>query len=646
MVMPNLPQAFGLEIIMITEIGYLWFKSKRNRKTETLSAFSRLCFALLLFLLINIPVRVSDLHLARWKQDIVFILNALFIGLETLTAYEWFIYFLTIQGAFSKENRKRIRILSALPLVLMAVLLGVSYWTGWLFYVDDTGIYKRGSLFFLQLLIPYCYLAASFVSAVLAYRKDQNKRLFAVFSSAFFASVVASILQVLYSGSFALAGLSLAVLLIYMEMYQYEIRQIDKMKSLSIVNEKLESANEKLCETIHELEVSVANEKAANNAKNDFLSRMSHDIRTPLNGILGIIEINERHPEDTNLVSANRKKAKSAASHLLSLINDVLDMSKLSSGKYELAKVPFNMLQLVNELQAINSAAADAEGITLIIENDNDSFDYPTTLGSPLHITRILLNVVGNAIKYNNPGGSVQIRLDHEFIEESKIRYIVTVSDTGIGMSEEYIKTLFEPFSQERIDARSVYSGTGLGMAITKALVDKMNGTIDIESTVGKGSTFTISLPFETAPKVISETERAEEENLQGIHILLAEDNELNIDIAKTLLEDFGAEVDVAENGSIAIEKFIQAQEGEYDVILMDCMMPVLNGYEATQAIRGLGRADSAIIPIIAMTANAFDDDVRKCLESGMNDHLSKPFETVKVIKTIRKYVPGHRVSP
>lgn len=645
MTMPNLPQVFGLEIILIAEVGYLWFQSMKNRKTETLSAFFSLCSALLLFLLINIPVRLSDLHLARWDPDLVFVLNALFIGLETLTAYEWFIYFLTVQGVASMEKGKKIRLLCALPLILMVLLLCVSYKTGWLFYVDDAGVYTRGSLFFMQLLFPYSYLVASFVRAVLFYKRDRNKRLFAIFFSAFFASVIASVLQVLYSGSFALAGLSLAVLLIYIEMYQYEIKQIENMKSLSVVNKKLESANEKLRETVQELETSVANEKAANNAKNDFLSRMSHDIRTPLNGILGIIEINERHPEDIGLVSANRKKAKTAASHLLSLVNDVLDMSKLSSGKFELANVPFNMLQLVNELQAINSATAEAEGITLINENENDSFAYPTTLGSPLHITRVLLNVVGNAIKYNKPGGSVRIRLDHEFTGESKIRYIVTIADTGIGMSEDYIRTLFEPFSQERVDARSVYSGTGLGMTITKALVDRMNGTIEIESDVGKGSTFTISLTFETVVEGLPETEAAEEESLQGVHILLAEDNELNVDIAKTLLEDFGAEVDVAENGSIALEMFMEAQEGLYDVILMDCMMPVLNGYEATQAIRGLNRADSMMIPIIAMTANAFDDDIRKCLESGMNDHLAKPFEIIKVIRTIRKYVPGHRVS-
>lgn len=639
MEMPNILQGFSLELILIAETSYLWFQSIKNRKTATLSAFFRLCSALLLFLLINIPVRVSDLNLARWEPWLVFALNAVYIGLETLTAYEWFVYFLTVQGV-DLSVRKKIRVFSVLPLVLMVLLLLVSYQTHWLFYVDENGMYTRGSLFFLQLLIPYSYLAASFFSALVGYRKNKNKRLFVIFALAFFTSMVASVLQVFFSGSFTHAGLCLAVILIYIEMYQYEIKQIEKMKSLGVVNRQLAVVNEKLNETIQELEISVANEKAANNAKNDFLSRMSHDIRTPLNGILGIIEIDDRHPDDVALLTENRKKAKIAAKHLLSLINDILDMSKLASGKYEFSHEPFVMSQLLHEVYTIAHTTAEKNGIALIRENEDDPFVCPATYGSPLHITRVLLNIVGNAIKYNQKDGSVRIRLDHEFVGAERIRYTVTVADTGIGMSETYIKTLFEPFSQERIDARSVYHGSGLGMAITKALVDKMGGSIGVESVVGEGSTFVIDLTFELAPEEkVENAAEEDQESLTGYRILLAEDNELNIDIAQTLLEDFGATVAIAENGRIAYEKFRDAPEGTYDVILMDCMMPVMDGYEATQAIRALERPDAATIPIIAMTANAFADDVKKCLETGMDDHMPKPFDIKNVTKTIRKHV-------
>ena len=639
MFMPNIPQGFGLEIILIAEIGYLWFQSLKNRKTATLSAFFRLCSALMLFLLINIPVRLADLDLVRWAPGFVFFLNAVYIALETLTAYEWFLYFLTVQEADALRKTWERRLIS-LPLVLMIVLLGVSYRTHWLFYVDGSGMYQRGTLFFLQLLIPYSYLVASFISAFLGYRKNKNKRMFAILLSAFLSSLGASVLQVFFSGSFTHAGLCLAVLLVYMEMYQYEIKQIEKMKSLGVVNKELAIVNEKLNETVRELEISVENEKAANNAKNDFLSRMSHDIRTPLNGILGIIEIDDRHPEDVELLSANRKKAKIAATHLASLINDILDMSKLASGKYELAHEPFVISQLMQEVLTIANGTAEKAGITLIDENGGDAFAYPATYGSPLHITRVLLNIIGNAIKYNKENGSVRVRLAHEYPGDAQIRYTFTISDTGIGMSEDYLQTLFEPFSQERVDARSVYDGSGLGMAITKALIDRMGGTIDVESVAGEGSTFVIGLTFEVAPEAEAAAEdAAEEENLNGLHILLAEDNELNIEIATELLEDLGAVVDVAENGKLALEKFREQPSGAFDVILMDCMMPVMSGYEATRAIRELERPDAVTIPIIAMTANAFADDVKNCLAAGMNDHLAKPFEIGKVVKTIRKYV-------
>ena len=637
MSLPNLLQGFGLEMILIVEIGYLWIHSVKNRNTATLSAFFQLCSALMLFLIINIPVRITDLELVHWDSHIVFVLNALFIALQTLTAFEWFVYFLTVKGEKITSKHKA---LIAVPLYLMLLLLAISYKTRWLFDVNESGVYTRGSLFFMQILIPYLYMIASLAVALIAYKKDKNTRWLSVFSLAFFTTTVTSVLQVFFSGSFTHAGLSMAVILLYIEMYQYEIKQMEKMRSLAGINAELEATNAALSKTIHELEISVENEKAANNAKNDFLSRMSHDIRTPINGILGLIEINERHPNDVTLLAANRQKAQIAAKHLLSLINDVLDMSKLTSGKYEFSHEPFVISQLMKEVCSIANTSAEAAGITLIYENENDPSVYPATYGSPLHISRALLNIVGNAIKYNKKGGCVRVGFTCGPIENEKIPYTITVSDTGIGMSKDYMQKLFEPFSQERIDARSSFSGYGLGMAITKALIEGMGGSIDVKSEVGAGTTFRISLIPEIAPdRDPVSREIAEKQDLNGMHILLAEDNELNIEIAKELLEDSGAVVEVAENGLIACEKFRSNPEGTYDVILMDCMMPVMDGFEATGAIRKTERPDAASIPIIAMTANAFTEDVKKCMDAGMNAHLPKPFSIEKVIGTIRKYV-------
>ena len=289
MLMPNVFQGFGLEMVLIVLIGYLWFQSLKNRKTATLSAFFNLCSALLLFLIINIPVRFSDLNLIKWDPVVVYLLNAIYIVLETLTAYEWFIYFLTVQGTDLSDIKSKL--LFAMPLIIMLILLGLSYKTHWLFYVNDNGMYARGSLFFLQLLLPYLYLIASFICAIIAYKKSHNKRMLLIFISAFSTTTVAAVLQVLYSGSFNHAGLSLAVFLVYMEMYQFEIKEIENMRSLRTVNKQLEDVNGKLNETIKELEEALDMAESASRAKTIFLNNMSHDIRTPMNAILGFTNI-------------------------------------------------------------------------------------------------------------------------------------------------------------------------------------------------------------------------------------------------------------------------------------------------------------------------------------------------------------------
>lgn len=380
--------------------------------------------------------------------------------------------------------------------------------------------------------------------------------------------------------------------------------------------------------------------REANAAKSVFLSRMSHDIRTPLNGILGLLEIGERHGTDIELMKSNREKARVAANHLLALINDVLDMSKLEDGTAELACEPFSLSELFKEIFTINELKAQEKGI--ILENNNvfEEIVCPYVYGSPLHVKQIFMNITSNAIKYNKPDGKVWFSADLTQMDEKHVLHKVIIQDTGIGMSPEYLEHLFEPFSQENSDARSVYEGTGLGMAISKSLVEKMGGNIEVKSTLGEGSTFIVCIPYEIAEKsdIQEDLVVPEEVSIKGTKILLAEDNELNAEIAVAILEDLGAVISLVHNGRRAVEAFEANEKGAFDVILMDVMMPEMNGLEAAKTIRNLDRPDAKSIPIIAMTANAFAEDVKNCLDAGMNDHLSKPLDVSKLTQVIAHY--------
>ena len=389
-----------------------------------------------------------------------------------------------------------------------------------------------------------------------------------------------------------------------------------------------------------QLEESVKREQKANSAKTNFLSRMTHDIRTPLNGIIGLLKIEEAHPDDYKLISANRQKMLVSANHLLSLINDMLQMSKLEDKDMVLAHEVLNLNELSGEiLTIVEQRAADA-GVTLEYDKCPEQVKYPYVYGSPLHLRQLFLNIYGNCIKYNKVGGKVETHFAYLGMEDDKVTYRWTIADTGIGMSQEFLAHVFEPFAQEHSDARSVYQGTGLGMAIVKSLVDKMNGTIEITSEEGVGSTFVITIPFEIADGVERQEENAsvEKASIKGLHLLLAEDNELNAEIAEVLFGDEGALIVVAKNGQEAIDQFKEHPAGTFDAILMDIMMPQVDGFSATKEIRAMERTDAKEIPIIAMTANAFDEDAKQCFETGMNAHLSKPLQMDIVVATIAKY--------
>ena len=427
-----------------------------------------------------------------------------------------------------------------------------------------------------------------------------------------------------------------AVVLAVLNMVRYKIGQSyreDQLRIQEAYAKNLRLKNE-------QLEYAVDQADRANAAKTSFLSRMSHDIRTPLNGIIGLLEINEAHADDHALVLANQRKMKGAANHLLALINDILQMSKLESGEIVLAHEVFDLNQLSTNIRSIVEQQAAEAGITLEYDKTANPVAVSSVYGSPLHLRQIFLNIYSNCIKYNKVGGTVRTTLTCLGQADGVVRYQWVIEDTGIGMKEEFLKHIFDPFAQERVDARSVYQGTGLGMAIVKSLIHQMGGTIDVVSHEGKGSRFTITLPFEIAAALPQPEQKQPlpAADVRGLHLLMAEDNSLNAEIAVALLTDYGITVTVATDGEQAVRRFAENPAGTYAAILMDMMMPVMDGLSATRAIRALPREDARTIPIIAMTANAFKEDAQKCLDAGMNAHLAKPLRVDVVVATIARF--------
>ena len=385
-------------------------------------------------------------------------------------------------------------------------------------------------------------------------------------------------------------------------------------------------------------ELDVRNQlEEAMKVKTDFLNRMSHDIRTPLNGILGLIEIDSRHPQDYELLSMNRAKAKVTANYLLSLLNDMLQLSKLESKEIKIVCEPLNIEKLFDEVFVI--AKMKAENFKITLQCQKDDIQHPYLMGSALYMKQILLNVLDNSIKYNKKNGSIAFSIKECEMNDGKAMIQFDIQDTGIGMSEEFLQHIFEPFVQEH-ENRTSYQGSGLGMAIVLQMINMMNGTIDIQSVLNVGSHFTIRIPFEIAEKQyeISQIDTSENVSITGVKVLLAEDNALNREIAKTLLEDNGAIVYEAVDGKDVITQFTQHEEYFFDIILMDIMMPVMNGYEACKALRNLDRKDAKDIPVVACSANAFEEDIAKSKESGMAAHLTKPLKVDELIRTIAKF--------
>ena len=389
-----------------------------------------------------------------------------------------------------------------------------------------------------------------------------------------------------------------------------------------------------------ELLIAAKKAEAANEAKTEFLQRMSHDIRTPINGICGMLDVADHYADDMEKQTECRAKIKEASYLLLELVNEVLDMSKLESDEVILEEIPFNLSSISREVLIVIEQIAAEQNIRIVWEKKE--IIHRDLIGSPGHVKRVMMNILSNAVKYNRANGQIYISCREIPSEQPGMTTMEFVCrDTGIGMTEEFQKHIFEPFAQEDAGSRTKFAGTGLGMAISKNLVEKMGGTITFESKEGAGTTFVIRVPFriDTDRSGRPETGEKTEVSIRGLHILLAEDNELNMEIAEFLLQNEGAVVTKAWNGQEAVEIFEKSGSGEFDVILMDIMMPVMNGYEAAKRIRSLDREDAQVIPIIAMTANAFVEDRMKAKEAGMNEHIGKPVDGKLLVKVIHELV-------
>lgn len=411
------------------------------------------------------------------------------------------------------------------------------------------------------------------------------------------------------------------------------IHGIILFRDTSIFHAQEQAENQRLQEAFEEAD-------SASKAKTAFMNRMSHDIRTPINGILGMLDILRSNRDDARKVDSCLDKIDLSAHHLLALVNDVLDMSKLEAGQMVMEQEPFDIEVLLHDVSSLVEAQIEKDGLTHRRHREN--VQHTALVGSSLKLRQIMVNLFSNAIKYNKPGGSIDTYARELSCDGTTVWYEFRITDTGIGMSRDFLENqLFKPFTQESADARTQYRGTGLGMSIVKELVSQMGGSISAESQLGEGTAFTFQLPFLLDKNAAAKPQLKPTDNgrLDGMHILLVEDNDINMEVAEFQLTSQGAAVDKAWNGREAVERFAASAPGGYQAILMDVMMPVMDGFEASRAIRALDRPDAATVPILAMTAQASDECAQSCHQVGMNGRLVKPLDAKKLAKSIREAV-------
>lgn len=614
-------QTMACEYAILAIMIYIGLRCFFQRNNQLIRRFSHFVVGIIIFQIINIPVRMIDAGLAHMSQITVFVLNSAFMIAETFVTYEWFVFFEHVQDSFLIKS-KLVRLFGIVPLVLITVLSIASWWTHWLFYADDAGVYHRGTLFALQIVLPYTYVVVTLVSAVAYSITRKEKRSAVIMTIALIPALICSVLQVIAGGSYILAGLTLSAIFVYMELCMEDIRKVEKLAMLEKSKRELEEA------------LDMANK--ANSAKTVFLNSMSHDIRTPMNAIIGFTDLLGENLGDEKKARDYIGKIKSSSDYLLSLINNVLEMARIESGRSDLDERDISVEKSLDAVYWIFEAQMKEKHIDFIwdvnVKHNNIKCDV-------VKLKEILMNIINNAYKYSLPGDSVAVRIEEIPCDrDGYARIQTTVKDTGIGMSEEFLEHIFEDFTRAQTSTESGQFGTGLGMAIVKKIVDLMGGTIDVQSKQGVGTTFTVTLEHKIAEIAVENREvvkSTEDYSFRGKRILLVEDNDLNAEIAQTILAGTGMTVDRACDGIQCVDVLKGSEPGYYDMVLMDIQMPNMDGYEATRIIRQLEDKRLSEIPIIAMTANAFAEDRKQAFDAGMNGHIAKPINAENLKMTL-----------
>ena len=510
-------------------------------------------------------------------------------------------------------SREKPKLYHIIPLTISVIVIFSSVFTEKIFYFTNDNIYHHGPFYFVYIIAYFAGVLYMVVKVILVSKKKGFHDILVLFLS-FSLLLAGMIIQALYSNIridwCAAAMASTLVCLNYLTQ--------DQKKAVEDMKKAMDEAN------------------MANKAKTNFMGRMSHDLRTPINGIMGMAQIAKKNLGNEEVVSDCLDKIDSSNRHLMSLIGDILQMSSLESGGITLSHESFDIVETLSDSIEMLSSAAKDRGVR-IIDDDYENIKYRKVIGSPSHVRQVFTNIISNAVKYNKMGGFVEVKTSVIGDSEGKVTYRFTFSDTGLGMSDDFLKKIFEPFSREDDENILKRQGSGLGMSIVKDLVTLMGGNITVISEKNIGSVFTVDIPFDIDSD--SETDESDDnipESFEGKRVLLVEDNDLNQEIALYMLKEKGFDVDTADNGKEAVGKFLSSKLFFYNLILMDIMMPVMNGLEATRVIRSSGRSDSSI-PIIAMTANAYEEDKKECIEAGMNEHIAKPLEESELMAAISR---------
>lgn len=593
----------------------------RNTYAKGHETFLKLTLVSAIYALVDATWGLCYLRYIDLGQLFFSLVSDAYFFLSGGVAYLGFLYIQKIHNMNVLDTKLHLW-LARMPLTMLVFLLISNYWNGWVFAFNEEGLYVRGFLFRYQFIAAYFYFVWAILltirKCIVSKTESDHEKCRSVISFTVIPLLLGVAQSVLPTKPYFSMAYTIAVIGMFIFITSHDKEKMEKEKA------QREAEHNRL------LQQALEDSHNANRAKSAFLFNMSHDIRTPMNAIIGFNEIARENIQDTARVEDCLEKMDVASKHLLRLINDVLDMARIENGKIELELAPCSVSKLVGETRAMFMPEMDKKHILFTTQMHNVKYDFLQV--DILRTRQIIFNILSNAMKYTKDGGKVWFTVEESEMDiDGYVTLTMVVRDTGIGMSEAFQKNVFGMFERERSTTQSGVQGTGLGLAITKKLVDVMDGKIGVQSKEGEGTTFTIEIPFQVAEAFVEEEKKGECNCFEGKKLLVVEDNELNQEIAKVILEGHGFVVEVSGDGEDAVERVKSAAPGDFDLILMDIQMPLMDGYQATRVIRALEDETKAKIPIVAMTANAFQKDKRDAFDAGMNGHISKPISIEQI---------------